>query len=136
MDEPRPPIHSVLRAVILVDGLIFLTAALLNFGARVPLGVAELSFPVPIWQAGTGEAVIGLMLLAAALTGRIGLSWTAFGLSALGIAFGLASRRVQGPARDIHVLLVPLAVVIFGLLLWLRQQRRVLRPRAAAPGIG
>jgi hypothetical protein len=57
----------------------------------------------------------------------------AFGMSVAGIAFGLSSPRVQGPARDIHVLLVPLAAIVFGLLIWLRQKRRGLRGETPAP---
>jgi hypothetical protein len=115
---------TLLRATLLVDGGVFLLAALLNLGGRVPLGFTELSFPVSIWQAGIGEAVIGVALLAAAVTQRGTLAWLAFGLSVVGIAFGLRSSQVQGPAREVHVLLVPLALLIFGLLLWRLRERR------------
>jgi hypothetical protein len=115
---------TLLRATLLVDGGVFLLAALLNIGGRVPLGFTELSFPVPIWQAGIGEDVIGVALLAAAVTQRGTLAWLAFGLSVVGIAFGLRSSQVQGPAREVHVLLVPLALLVFGLLLWRRRERR------------
>jgi hypothetical protein len=101
----------VLRATLLVDGGVFLLAALLNLGGRIPLGFTELSFPVPIWQAGLGEAVIGVLLSSAAITRRGTLAWLAFGLSVVGIAFGLRSAQVQGPAREIHILLVPLALL-------------------------
>jgi hypothetical protein len=53
----------------------------------------------------------------------------AFVLSVLGIAFGLASRQVVGPARAVHVVLVPLAIVILALLLW---SGRRLRAEAGA----
>ncbi len=112
----------VLSAVNILDAVVFLVAAALNLGARIPLGVAQLSFPVAIWQAGVGEAAIGLVLLAAAATASPRLSWVAFGMSAIGILFGLSSARVQGPAREVHVLLVPLAMVILGLLVWRRQR--------------
>lgn len=118
MNQLRTPVTRVLRVVLVVDAVVFLTAALLNFGLHIPLGFAQLSFPVPIWQAGIGEAIIGLALLAAAVTGRMRIAWVAFWLSVVGIVFGLSSARVQGPARDIHVILVPLAIVVFGLLLW------------------
>jgi hypothetical protein len=59
----------------------------------------------------------GLIFLAAAATGRVAVAWGAFVLSVLGIAFGLSSRRVVGEARDIHVVLVPLAVAVLALLL-------------------
>lgn len=115
---------TVLRLLVLLDALAFLTAALLNAGLKIPLGFAELSFPVPIWQAGIGEAAIGLSLLVAAALGSVTLSWVALWLSVAGIIFGLLTPRVQGPARDIHLLLVPLAIIIFGLLLWQRHQNR------------
>src|SRR5207248_2674436 len=91
MSQPGARGVAVLRAAIFVDAVVFLTAALLNGGARLPLGFAELSFPVPIWQAGIGEAVIGLALLAAAVAGRATVSWVAFWMSVVGIAFGLSS---------------------------------------------
>ena len=123
MNQPTDVVR-VLRIVLIVDAAVFLTAALLNFGLHIPLGFTELDFPLPVWQAGIGEAIIGLLLLAAAVTGRTGIAWVAFWLSVLGIAFGLRSARVQGPAREIHLILVPLAVVVFGLLLWLWQSHR------------
>lgn len=127
MSESEARLMVVLRAALIVDATVFLLAALLNFGAKIPLGFAELNFPLAVWQAGIGEAVIGLALLAAAITGRTTLAWVALELSVVGIVFGLSSARVQGPAREIHIVLVPLAVVVFGLLLWARQQRRRLR---------
>ena len=113
---------TLLRGALLVDAAVFLTAALLNMGVRVPLGFADLGFSVPVWQAGTGEAIIGATLLAAGLTARARLSWVAFWMSALGIAIGLSSERVQGAARGIHVVMVPLAVIVFVLLLWTRRR--------------
>ena len=124
-----------MRAALFVDAVVFLTAALLNLGAKIPLGFTELGFPVPIWQAGIGEAVIGLALLAAAVTGRATIGWVALWMSVVGIVFGLSSSKVQGPARDVHVLLVPLAVIVFGLLMWLRQQSRRLRKETLGPGL-
>ena len=135
MSESATPVMVILRVALFVDAVVFLSAALLNVGAKIPLGFTELDFPVPVWQAGIGEAVIGLALLAAAITGRIAIAWVALGLSVVGIAFGLSSTRVQGPARDIHIVLAPLAVVIFGLLLWVSQQRRRLRVKAFGPGL-
>jgi hypothetical protein len=127
MNQLGSHILTILRVVLFIDAVVFLTAALLNMGLTIPLGFAELSFPVAIWQAGIGEAVIGFTLLAAAITGNITVSWVAFVLSVLGIAFGLSSSKVQGPARDIHILLVPLAVIVFALLVWQWQQARRLR---------
>ena len=133
MSESRTRVPAILRVAIFVDAIVFLTAALLNFGTKIPLDFAELSFPVPIWQAGVGEAVIGLALLTSAATRRATISWAAFWMSVLGIAFGLSSPRVQGLARDVHVILVPLAVIVFGLLLWQRQRSRQLRKETHTP---
>lgn len=89
-------------------------------GLDLSLGPFRLRFPVAVWQAGIGEAVIGALLVLAAATGRRAVSWTAFVLSVLGIVFGLSSQRVQGPAREIHVVLVPLALIVLVLLAWTR----------------
>ncbi|HEU5438035.1 MAG TPA: hypothetical protein VFU88_02000 [Ktedonobacterales bacterium] len=134
MNKPRTRVTLVLRIVLVINAVVFLTASLFNFGLHVPLGFADLSFPLPVWQAGIGEAVIGLALLAAAVTGRSAMAWVAFWLSVVGIAFGLSSARVQGPAREIHLVLVPLAVVVFGLLLWLWAQRHWRDTEALGPG--
>lgn len=113
---PRRDVRS-LRVAFFLDAAVFLGAALLNMSVHVPLGFATLRFSDPVWQAGTGEAVIGAALLAAGLSGHRRLSWAAWAMSVLGIAIGLSSARVQGAARDIHVVLVPLAVAVFALLL-------------------
>lgn len=117
--------------MLAVDGVVFLLAATLNAGAQIPLGVLTLRYGVdtlrfdhPVWQAGVGEAVIGVLLLLAALTKSRRVAWIAFVLSVLGIAIGLSSNRVVGAARDIHVVLVPLAVVLLVLLVWTRRWRR------------
>ncbi len=122
---------AILRATLSVDAVAFLSAALFNFGARLTIGSAELSFPNPIWQAGVGEAVIGLALLAAAFRPYGRGTWVAFWMSVAGIAFGLSSSRVQGPAREVHLVLVPLAILIFGLLIWRRQDGHRLPGSAA-----
>jgi uncharacterized membrane protein YphA (DoxX/SURF4 family) len=107
---------------LFADAVVFLSAALFNFGAQLTIGSADLSFPNPIWQAGVGEAVIGLALLAGAFRPYGRGPWVAFWMSVVGIAFGLSSPRVQGPAREVHLVLVPLAILVFGLLIWRRQQ--------------
>jgi len=112
----------LLRAALLVDGLVFLVAAAFNFGARTSVGAAHLEFGVPIWQAGLGEAVISVALLIAATTGRPTVAWVALVMSGLGIVFGLSSRQVEGAARDIHVILVPIAIIVLGLLIWATKQ--------------
>ncbi|MDE3076007.1 MAG: hypothetical protein KGJ86_11315 [Chloroflexota bacterium] len=110
---------TALRTALVLDALVFLTAAALNFGVRIPLGFVTVAFPVHILPAGIGEAVIGTNLLCAGITARRGWSWLAFWLSVGGIAFGLvATSRTGGPAWDVHLILVPVALIILGLLLW------------------
>ncbi|GII56550.1 hypothetical protein Pth03_49390 [Planotetraspora thailandica] len=121
---------GLLRTVLVVDAAVCFGAALLNFGLKVPLGLTTLRFADSIWQAGTGEAVIGAALFAAGLTGGRRLSWAALVMSVLGIAIGLTSERVQGAARDLHAAMVLLAVLVLALLLV--DGRRNRRQSAAA----
>lgn len=115
---------GILRIALLADALTFLAGATLNFGARIPLGFATLAFPAPGPQAGTGEAVIGAALLVAGVTLSRVWSWVAFWLSVMGIAFGLVfTSAAGGPAFQLHLILVPLALVLLGLLVWTRAER-------------
>ncbi len=124
-----------LRIVLVIDAAVFVGAALFNFGLRVPVGLTTLRFADPIWQAGTGETVIGALLLAAGLTRRRRLSWAALVMSVLGIVFGLSSNRVQGAARDLHVVMIALAVLTLALLLATgRRNRRSGEDRVAPAG--
>ena len=125
-----------LRIVLVLDAAVFFGAALFNFGLEVPLGFTTLRFADSIWQAGAGETVIGAVLLAAGLTRGRRLSWVALVMSVLGIAFGLSSDRVQGAARDLHVVMIAFAVLLLALLLVTgrrtRRSRRALADRAAS----
>jgi hypothetical protein len=111
-----PGLPTIARAVVAADAAAFALAASLNWGLRVQLGPGTLAFVPRVWQAGAGEAVIALCLGTAAVTGSRRLGWVAVALSGLGIAFGLASRAVQGLARETHVVLVALAVLVAVLL--------------------
>lgn len=106
----------VVRLAVAAEGLAFLLAAALNFGLRIQLGSVQLAFAPRVWQAGAGEVVIGGILVLAAASGLRRLACTGLVLSALGIAFGLASRAVQGPARAAHLVMVPLALAVLVLL--------------------
>jgi hypothetical protein len=129
----RDPGARLSRIVLVLDAAVFAGAAAFNFGLDVPLGVTTLRFADPIWQAGTGEAVIGAALLAAGLTGGRRLSWAALVMSTLGIAFGLSSDRVRGAARDLHVVMIALAVAVLAqLLVTGRRNRRSVAERAAS----
>jgi hypothetical protein len=123
----------LLPILLILDAAVFFGAALFNFGLEIPLGFTTLRFADSIWQAGTGETVIGAVLLAAGLTGGRRLSWVALAMSVLGIAFGLSSDRVQGAARDLHVVMIALAVLVLALLLVIgRRNRRPVVDRAAS----
>lgn len=125
-----------LRIALLVQALTFLTAAALNFGARIPLGIATLQFPLRIIPAGAGEAIIGAALLVAAVTMSRAWAWIGFWLSAGGIAFGLvATSRSGNPAFDVHLVMAALAIVVLALLLGTRQPSDS-APAAPAPPSG
>jgi len=113
-----------LRALTATYGVVFLASSLQNFGLRLSFGALDFYFAEPVWQAGAGEAVIGVLLVAAALREGRALYWTAYVLSVLGITFGLSSARVVGAAREIHLVLVPLAAIGLTILAW----RRIRRP--------
>jgi hypothetical protein len=133
MDATTPDSSArLLRIVLVLDAAVFFGAALFNFGLQVPLGFTTLRFADPIWQAGTGETVIGAVLLAAGPAGGRRLPWVAWVMSVLGIAFGLASDRVQGAARDLHVVMIALAVLVVALLVTGRRGRRSVTHRPAS----
>jgi uncharacterized membrane protein len=112
----------LLRAISLVYSLVFLASFLQNIGLRLTVGPVDFYFSEPVWQAGIGEAVIGVLLFAAAIRDWMKLYWIAYLLSVVGIVIGLTSSRVVGAAREIHILLVPLACLGIALLVW-RQYR-------------
>lgn len=108
----------LLRIALIVNGLVFATSAALNSGARIPLGVVTLAFPVAILPAGIGEAVIACALLAAGVSQQRSLAWLAFWLSVAGTAFGLVATSLgEGPVWVVHVVDVVLALILLGLLL-------------------
>ena len=113
-------VGRLLPVLTVIDGLVFLASFAQNVGARLTVGPLDVYFAAPVWQAGIGEAVIGMLLLLAAIGDRLRLYWIAYGLSVLGILFGLSSARVVGSAREIHLVLVPLAIVGLLLVAWRR----------------
>lgn len=117
-----PAALAALRALTVVDGAVFLVAAVQNVGARIAVGPIDWYFASPVVQAGVGEAVIALALFVAAGTMRRSQLSIAYALSIFGITFGLLSQRVVGPPREIHALLVPLAVTGVTLLRSLRDR--------------
>src|SRR2546430_5532399 len=94
----------LLRALTAAYGLVFLASSLQNFGLRLSLGPLDFYFGEPIWQAGAGEAVIGILVAAAVRESRP-LYWTAYVLAVPGIAVGLSSVRLFRAARGVPVIL-------------------------------
>jgi hypothetical protein len=90
-----------LRIALILQALTFLTAAALNFGARIPLGIATVQFPVRIIPAGAGETIIGASLLLAAVTMSRAWAWIGFWPSAGGIAFGLVATSRSDPRSKV-----------------------------------
>jgi hypothetical protein len=117
-------IRTMTSTTLFANAAVFFCAALFNFGAEIPLGFTTLQFDDPIWQAGTGETVIGLLLLGAGLTKGRRLAWVAVVMSVLGIVFGLSSDRVQGAARSLHVVMIAFAAATIWLLVSDRSHRR------------
>jgi len=110
---------STRQAIRLFTALLaaqFLLSCALNFGAKIPLGFAQLSFSPPVTSIAEFEVVIGLVLLAAAAVSRLYPYAGAYILASVGIAEGLLSPGVQGVARNLHETMVPVAIVGWVLL--------------------
>src|SRR5271170_5404715 len=92
----------MIRLMAVLTAAPFLLSAVLNFGARIPLGFAELSFSAPLTSTGEIEIVIGLALILSAAFSRLYGYGGAYLLALVGIVSGLLSSDVQGPARSLH----------------------------------
>ncbi|MDA4114939.1 MAG: hypothetical protein OK442_00115 [Thaumarchaeota archaeon] len=111
---------------------LFLVSCALNFGAKLSLGAAQLSFVAPSTSIAEFEIVIGLVLLVAAAFSRLYPYAGAYLLGSVGIAEGLLSPSVQGFARSLHESMIPFAVG--GWVLLAVETRRVYRSRTLARG--
>jgi hypothetical protein len=109
-------IRQILHVVTVVLAALFLVSCVLNLGAKVPLGFAQLSFSTPSTSIAEFEIVIGLVLLAAAVVARLYPYTGAYILATVGIAEGLLSPGVQGLARNLHKSMVPFAILGWVLL--------------------
>lgn len=126
--------RKAIRAATLLLAALFLLSSSLNFGAKIPLGLATLSFRTPVMSIAEFEVVIGLVLLAAAIVSRLYPYAGAYILATVGIAEGLLSPQVQGFARNLHETMVPVAIA--GWALMAVETRGVLRSRAGKPDSG
>lgn len=103
-------IRPVIRFVTVVLATLFLLSCALNFGAKVPVGFAQLSFSAPSSSVAEFEIVIGVILLAAAAVSRLYPYAGSYLLASVGITEGLLSPSVQGLARNLHESMIPFAV--------------------------
>ncbi|MDA4123814.1 MAG: hypothetical protein OK456_11600 [Thaumarchaeota archaeon] len=110
---------------------LFLLSAVLNFGARIPLGFAELSFSAPLASTGEIEVIIGLALIVSAGFSRLYGYGGAYLLALVGILSGLLSPDVQGLARSLHEAMLPVALV--GCAFLLLEARDAYRSGARQP---
>jgi hypothetical protein len=124
--------RQAIRLVTLLLAALFLISCALNFGAKIPLGFAVLSFPTPVMSIAEFEVVIGLVLLVASVVSRLYPYAGAYLLASVGIASGLLSPQVQGFARNLHETMVP--VVIIGWVLLAVEARSAYRYRANPKG--
>ncbi len=104
-------ITRALGPVTAANAVLYLVAAVLHLGVRLPLGFATLGFPQPIPQASVAEGLIGAVLAAAGGTlffrgyDMRGLVWAAYGFALVGTLFGLtivSLRGLGGPDLAIH----------------------------------
>jgi hypothetical protein len=105
-----------MRVVAALSAAAFLLSSTLNFGLKIPIGFTVLSFAVHIQTIAEFEILIGAFLVVAAIIPRLYVYGAAYLLAAVGIAEGLLSLEVQGLARDLHVIMVPLAVAGISML--------------------
>jgi hypothetical protein len=125
-------IRQMIRVVTVVLAALFLVSCVLNFGAKIPLGFAQLSFSTPSVSIAEFEIVIGLVLLAAAAISRLYPYAGAYLLASVGIAEGLLSPSVQGFARSLHESMIPVAIV--GWILLAVETRRAYKSRVKGVG--
>jgi hypothetical protein len=126
--------RQAIRGATALLASLFLLSSSLNFGAKIPLGVATLSFLAPTTSIAEFEVVIGLALLAATLVSRLYPYAGAYILATVGIAEGLLSPGVQGFARNLHETMVPVAIA--GWALMAVETRTVVKSRAVTPDRG
>jgi hypothetical protein len=125
-------IRQVVRAFTLILAALFLVSCVLNFGAKIPLGFAQLSFSTPSMSIAEFEIVIGLVLVAAAAISRLYLYAGAYLFASVGISEGLLSPSVQGFARNLHESMIPFA--IGGWILLAVETRSAYKSRATSAG--
>lgn len=126
------PYAAALRLVTAASAALYLAAAVLHLGVRVPLLITTIGFPQPIPEASVAESIIGGVLAIAALALIVrgpasrGLVWGAYVFALLGTLLGLAIVLLSGlggPNLGVHVVMLAGLRAGFSLLLTQRGRR-------------
>jgi hypothetical protein len=114
---------SALLLVTVANAAVYFVAAVLHWGARLPVGPVVLAFPAAIKPATVVEGVIGAGLAVAAVAQVLAsgpeISWAAYWLALVGTLFGLTIalvRGLRGPDIWVHFLMLAGLAAGFALL--------------------
>jgi hypothetical protein len=113
-----------LKLLTVLNAALYLVAALIHLGVRIPLGFVTLRVPEPIPPATLVETLIGAGLAAAAVAQFVHarrerrLTWAAYVFALVGTVFGLTVALLRGlHGLDIWIHLVMLAGLASGFVL-------------------
>jgi hypothetical protein len=122
--NPRPvAVVTVLHALVVFDAALFIVAAVMHLGVRIPLGSAVLGFPRAILPAAIVETLIGSAFVAivVVLFAQSRWAWpvavTIHVFALAGVLNGMIRGPQVGPDRVVHY--VMLAAIFAGLTLLL-----------------
>jgi hypothetical protein len=118
--NPRPvAVVTVLRALVFFDAALFIAAAVMHLGVRIPLGFTVLGFPRAILPAAIAETLIGSAFVATAVVLFTPFRWAwpvavaAHVFALVGVLNGMIRGPQVGPDRVVHY--VMLAAILAGL---------------------
>ena len=113
----RSKARQALPLVTVLSGIVFLVSAAFNLGVSFTFGSSVVGFSSPSASIASYELAIGAVLLASAALSNLYLYGGAYLFASVGIAEGLLSPAVQGLARSLHEVMVPLAAIGWALVL-------------------
>jgi hypothetical protein len=122
--NPRPvAVVTALRALVVFDAALFLVAAVMHLGVRIPLGFTVLGFPRAILPAAIAETLIGsaFVVTGVALFTRSRWAWpvavSAHVFALLGVLNGMIRGPQVGPDRVVHYVMLAGILATLALLL-------------------
>lgn len=131
MISGKPSVY--LRATTLSLAAIYILSALLNMGLNIALGPANLAFSLPSTQIAGFEMVIATLLVAASVYPNEYVVGASYVLATVGIVEGLLSPEVQGSARNLHEIMIP--VDLLGMSIYAVCAAKLLhRPKVSGSG--